>query len=101
MKVAEISLTFSAGWAASNGFLQTVAFDDLGTATAEYERLVDLLKRRDDKANDLPKIVEVKGVNQASLPLSCICSVGLTDLKKSDEAEIGLKDAFPHLDWDK
>ena len=54
--------------------VQTVAFDDLDTATAEYGRIVDLLKRRDDKANDLPKVVELKGVNEASVPLNSICS---------------------------
>ena len=99
MRVAEVSVTFSGGWPSMNGFVQIIAFDDLAVATSEYERVADLLKKRDDKANDLPKIVEFKGINQASIPLNTICAIGLTDLKKSDEGEMGLRDTFPHLRW--
>ena len=99
MRVAEVLITFSGGWSSMNGFTQVIAFDDLAVANSEYERVAELLKKRDDKANDLPKVVELKGINQMSVPLSTICSVGLTDLKKTDEGETGLRDAFPHLRW--
>lgn len=95
MIVADIHLTacnFSGG-----GFVHNVRFDDLAKAEAEYERVAALMLKRADRGNDLPKTVEVVGVNKITLPLDDIHSVALSDFAEANEQEAGVRDAFPNL----
>ena len=100
MIVAEIVML-----AAPRGGLLTTAhgqhniyFDCLETANAEYQRVVGLLKRRDEKANDLPIMLEVAGAgNKVSFPLADLCSVALSDYEHANRQRSGVKEAFPHL----
>lgn len=97
MIVAEVNLTeesFGGG-----GIIHTVKFNDAAKAAAEYTRVADLLQRRGDRANDLPKIVEVDGGsgNKLSLPLEIVRSVGLVDFAQANAEAAGVRDAFPNL----
>ena len=98
MIVAEIQIL------TANGYLIGVAhgqhnihFDCLDAAQAEYARIVDLMKRREKKANDLPHLVEVVGIDKTSFPLSDLRSVGLIDYAWSNRERSGLKEAYPNL----
>ena|SRR6185503_4046603 len=98
MKVAEIHIT-SSGRGLMSGFVHTIGFSDIGVATAEFERIVDLLKRRSDRSNELPKLVELNGIDRLSVPLDDISSVGLSDIAKSNAEMSGVKEAYPNLTW--
>lgn len=98
MKVAEIELTYAAGFSLG-GFVHRVHYADLRQAWAAYEEVRNLLQRRADKANDLPHIMELSGLNQLALPLEGIQSVALTDFAKQNAAERGLREEFPYLTW--
>ena len=96
MIVADLYLT--EGGFGDKGLCHVVRFDDLAKAMAEYERVVDLIKRKSDRGNDLPKLIEVEGTgNKVSLPLDNLRVVGLTDYAKANEQEAGVRDAFPNL----
>ncbi len=98
MIVAEITVLTSHGFMASAyGHIQ-VKFDDLSGAEAEYERITALLKRRDEKANDIPKIVEIVGSgSKARFPLEDLRCVSLVDYDESNRQQSGLKEAFPNI----
>lgn len=86
------------GWSRDSAS-HRVTFDSLTKATEEFERISALLKKRADKGNDIPKFLDVEGTNKLTCAFDEINAVGLVDLKKSDDDEIGLQDAFPHLKW--
>lgn len=97
MKVAEVILTSSHGLGA--GFTHIASFADLAIATSEFDRVADLMTKREQRNNDLPKMVELQGINRVSVKLDDICSVGLVDYAKANEEERGMKEAFPNLGW--
>ncbi len=97
MRVAELMVTLG-GW--SHSTIHRVMFDSLEKATAEFERIAALLKKR-AKGNDVPKFLDVEGENKLTCDFDMVNAVALVDLKKADDAEVGLKDAFPHLIWNK
>jgi hypothetical protein len=73
-------------------------FDDLDAARAEYERLFALMKRREERANDLPKVIEIIGAcEKVTFPLDDLRSVGLIDYAHSNRQRSGLKEAFPNI----
>jgi hypothetical protein len=75
-----------------------IRFDDLDAARAEYERVVELLKRREERANVLPKVIEIIGAcEKVSFPLEDLRSVGLIDYAHSNRQRSGLKEAFPNI----
>jgi hypothetical protein len=96
MIVAEVHLT--EGGFGDHGFVHIIRFDDLAKATAEYARVADLMTKKSERGNDLPKLIEVEGAhNKVSLPLDHLRSVGLADFAKGNEQEAGVRDAFPNL----
>ena len=98
MIVAEIQLLSAHALALGGHAKHTIHFDCLDVAKSEYRRLVDLLDRRERKANDLPRMIEVVGAgNQVSLPLDDLRSVALGDLATENKHRSGLKEAFPNL----
>jgi hypothetical protein len=98
MKRAEVVITLGS-WSGPSS-LHLIGFDSAERAGEEFDRIKELLKRRGDKANDLPRFLEVHGcIDQFTCDFTLICAVSFVDLKKSDEACIGLKDEFPHLGW--
>lgn len=97
MKQAELFITISS-WAGP-GSIHCIDFDSVSQAQTEFDRIADLLKKRGDKGNDLPRFLDVEGINKVTCDFTQICAVAMNDLKKSDEAAIGLKDAYPHLSW--
>ena len=76
-----------------------VAFADVGKARGEYERVVDLLKKRAEKKNDLSQLVEIDGASgsRVTVPLDEIQSVALWDFALANTHEAGVANAFPHL----
>lgn len=102
MKVAEFRVTYFGGsFGGACGFAAVVGFDDLAAAKQRYDEIAELLKARaeDKRGNGTPQIVQIKGINEFNVPLENIVGIELADLKWADENEIGIKDAFPHLDW--
>lgn len=96
MIVAELNIT-SGRSVFGQGMIHRVSFEDVVIARAEFERVADLIQRRSDRANDLPKTVRVEGVGAIDMPLEDIGSVAFMDFAKANAAEIGVKDAFPNL----
>ena len=97
MQVAEIQIT-EGSFISAAPVCHTVGFDDLTVAYAEYERLVALMQRKEERANDLPKTIECEGpANKITVPLDGVRGIGLSDFAKVNEQRIGLRDAFPHL----
>jgi hypothetical protein len=97
MIVAEVIILSNAGLMGNVGNHQ-IRFDSLEAAMSEYERIVGLLKRQHDLANDLPKTIEVIGTgSRVSLPLEVVHSVALSDFALMNEQQKGLHDAFPIL----
>ena len=97
MKQAELIITLN-GWRADFSS-HCIGFVSANTAKQEFDRITALLKRRADKENDLSKFLEVKGTNELICDFDSICAVQLIDLRKADDDAIGLKDAYPHLNW--
>ncbi len=97
MKQAELIITIG-GWS-HQSTIHTVGFDSVENAFAEFERIATLLKRRGDKENDIPKFLDIEGISKFTCNFDQICAVGLLDLKREDSALIGIKDAYPHLNW--
>lgn len=96
MIVATINMTTSAGFG-RDGFVHRVDFADLDAAKAEYERIAKLMLDKEERKNDLPKMVEVSGVGKVTIPLDSICSVGLEDFAWANEQLAGMHDAYPNL----
>lgn len=96
MIVAEIQMSIAPTFAHA-GFILNVRFSDLEMASNEYARLAELLQRREDKANDVPKTVDCEGVNKVTVKLQDIASVGLVDHAKTNAELIGWDDTFPLL----
>ena len=95
MKVAEIQIT-EGSFMSAGPALYVIGFDDLAAAYAEYERLVELMRRKEERANDLPKLIECEGpANKVSLPLDGVRAVALADFAKINEQRKGVRDAFP------
>jgi hypothetical protein len=98
MKRAELGLSIQRGLGPP--LLTAVGYDDVAAAKIEYDRLTALLKKREDRGNDLELVVELKGdYSEFSCALSDISSIALVDFQKTDESEKGLRDAFPHIRW--
>lgn len=95
MKVAEVTFWF--GRSFNDGMATVVCFDTLEVAQAEFEKMKDLLDRRAARNNDLPKTIEVRGINSFSCPLDEVSGVGLMDLVKHNAEERGVKEAYPNL----
>jgi hypothetical protein len=72
-----------------------VTYDTVEEATAEYERVAELLKRRGDHANDLPPEVTLNGTNKITVMLIDIQMVGLVDYELSNESRKGLRETWP------
>ncbi len=97
MIIAELQITSGSGLVTS-GFVHRVRFDNLETAFKTYYELAELLRKRGDLGNDLPRTVDIQGVESSlSLPLANIQSVGIMDLAKSNEQEQGMRETFPNL----
>jgi hypothetical protein len=97
MIVAEIQIQTSHSFALQ-AIIHSIRFDDLDAARAEYERVFALMKRREERANDLPKTVEVVGAGEkVSFSLEDLRSVGLIDYAHSNRQRSGLKEAFPNI----
>lgn len=96
MKVAEIAISFG-GRFGDNGNRAVVMFDTVEGANSEFDRLEALLKRREERANDLEKTVTVSCINKFTCPINEITSIGLVDFARVNEQEKGVKDAFPLL----
>jgi hypothetical protein len=100
MRRAELIITYQ-GWH-GNAVHYQMAYETVEGAMEEFDRITALLKKRGDKGNDLPSFLEVQGAtNQLTCDFGNVNAVGLVDLQKADDNEIGLKDAFPHLEWRK
>jgi len=96
MKVAELQIIcgrHSFG-EASQGL---IGFDTVEAAKAEFDRLADLTKRREARANDLEDIITVSGITEFSCPLDQITSIALVDFAHLNEQLAGVKDAFPNI----
>jgi hypothetical protein len=97
MIVAE--LTMLAGHGMFGAYAKhRIRFDDINVAQAERRRVGDLLKRKTEKANDLPLMVDVAGCGgDVSFPLETLHSVSLCDFATANEHERGLRETFPAL----
>ena len=97
MIVAQIELTTHTGSFSMYGdvVIHRVDFETLGLAMKEYERIASLIKRKHEKANDLPREVSLVGVGKVTVPFDSIHSVGVNDFAKLNAARVGTKDAFP------
>jgi hypothetical protein len=74
-----------------------IQFESVETATAQYERVAALFKSREDRKNDLPRELEIIGVNKITCQLDDVSLVGLVDFKKSNDELLGFRDEFPQL----
>ncbi len=98
MKRAELIVT-TGGWShASTQYI--LGFEAVDVAKGEFDRIAALLKKRGDKGNDTPTVLDVQGSAQEfSCNFDLVIAIGLVDLKKADDENIGLKDEYPHLNW--
>lgn len=96
MKVAELHVTFGRH---SFGRSSTaiIGFESAENAGTEFDRLADLIKRREDRANDLDKMVSVAGIEKFTCTLDEVLSIGLVDYVRVNETQAGVRDAFPHV----
>ena len=98
MKQAELIITLH-NWGGS-GSSHCVNFASTELAKQEFYRISGLLKKRGDRGNDLPKFLDVEGgTNELTCNFDQIVAVAMVDLKKADDDAIGIKDAYPHLNW--
>lgn len=96
MIVAELILT--EGGFGDHGFTHVVGFASLDAAKAEFDRVAEIFKRKEDRKNDLPSMIDIVGdASKVSLPLSSLRSVGLADFAKMNEERAGMRDAFPNV----
>lgn len=97
MIVAEIHLT--EGGFGDRGHVHIVAFSTLEKAYSEYDRVASIMLRREERTNDLPKMIEIDGDggNKTTLPLDHIRSIGLVDYAKVNAQQAGVRDAFPNV----
>lgn len=96
MKVAEVSISIGRRYTESSpGF--AVGFSDKALAAAEFERLKDILERREKRSNDLEKTVTINGINSFTCPVDEICAIGFADYAHANEEEAGVRDAFPNI----
>ncbi len=99
MLVAEIHI-HEGNFMSAAPAVHIIGFEDLDSAYAEYERLVALMRRKEERANDLPKTVECAGTSQrVSIPLDGLRGVGLSDFAKVNKQRVGVKDAYPLIGW--
>lgn len=99
MIVAQVLVT-AGGRLGSRALSHAVTFADAGKAKSEYDRVAALIRKRNDRKNDLPETVEIDGGETGSrvtISLDDITSVGLFDFAKVNEHQAGISDAFPHL----
>ena len=97
MKVAELSIICGRHAFAGAAAQGLVGFSSLESAKAEFDRMADLLKRREDRKNDLEKTVVIKGIGEFSCCLDDITCVGLSDFAHLNEQEAGVRDTFPNI----
>lgn len=97
MRRAELHITLG-GWSQIST-THSIGFDSIGAARSEFERISALLKKRGDKGNEVPKFLDVKGINELTCDFDQVNAVSLSDLKKVNDSEKGLKDEYPHLKW--
>ena len=97
MLKAEIMVTLSGSWGAAT--IHGVKYDDLDFAVSEFERVAYLLKKRADKGNEVPKFLDLEGINKLSCNFDSISAVSLVDYNKENDGMIGVKDEYPHLSW--
>lgn len=97
MYVAEIQI-HEGNFMSAAPAVHTISFDDLDAAYAEYDRLVDLMSRKEARSNDLPKVIECAGpATKISIPLASMRGIGLFDFAKSNDQRTGLSETFPYL----
>lgn len=98
MIVANIEIVLAGGFAVTV-LRHSVGFDDVAAAEAEYQRVADLMDKRAERSNDVPKMIEINGAvgTKLSVPTDHISSVALIDFALANEHERGVRDAFPHL----
>lgn len=99
MKVAELLITQATY--AMQPTTHVVSFASLEEAKKKFDEIAALLKRRADRENDLPKWLEIKAINELTCDFGSICAISLVDLAHADEQQKGVRDAFPHLGWNK
>lgn len=96
MIVAELFLT--EGDFSTKQVVHVVRFDDPDKGRAEYDRIADLMQRREDRTNDLPKMIEAEGCgSKVTMPLCMLRALGFTDFAEANAQEAGVRDAFPNI----
>lgn len=97
MIVAELLLVTEGGFG-DRGHVHTISFASLETAQAEFDRIDEIFKRKEERKNDLPAMIEVVGDgNRVTIPLGHLRSVGLVDFVHANEQRKGMRDTFPNL----
>lgn len=97
MIVAEIMLT-SVRHSFGAAVHHRIDYDDLDKAKSEYERVADLMRRREDRKNDLPPDITLEGAaTKATVPLGDVTGISLLDYAKANAARSGMRDAYPLL----
>jgi hypothetical protein len=97
MKRAELSLSIHRGFVGA--VVANVSYETVEAANSEYNRIVALMKKREDGGNDIPLLEVQGGTSELSCSLGDVSSIALTDFQRTDDDEKGLRDAFPHIRW--
>lgn len=97
MIVAEMVVTTS-GWS-RDVCIHRIGFINLADALAEFNRIKEMLIRRADKKNDLPKWIDINGGagNLVTLEFDTLHSLALTDFAMANAEGKGMRDEFPVL----
>ena len=95
MIVAEIMVTAGS----FEPVVHRVAFADLTEAKNEYLRIAELINKKSERGNDLPKIITLKGISELTCQMDDVRAISLADLALANEHTQGMRDAFPHLNF--
>lgn len=96
MIVAEILITLRSFSGAP--VVHVIPFSSLDWAEKEFTILKELTKRMDDRANDIPRRIEIAGEGaKYDCLLADVQSFGLVNFENSNKHREGVTDKFPHL----
>jgi hypothetical protein len=98
MLVAEIRLTQASFGMIGNPVFHDVGFEDIDQAQANYNRIAELIRRKNEKANDLPSTLELEGsFNKVIMPFDELRAISMSDYAKQNAALSGVREVYPNI----
>ena len=74
------------------------SYETVEECTAEYQRIADLLAKKGERGNDLPKTITITDIEGShTFPLDEVVTVGVANLEKANARVGAERIAYPHL----